>query len=199
MRKKALRLVVMVLILLCLSITSVRAEEDSGSREDAEDIIRQQMEALDFDSMDSIMGEVSQDNQFYEQNFAFQSFGDLLSQLVSGEVDLTFGQWMQEILNLLFKEIPLQGHLLLQVAALALAESASEKSGRALSGQQRWRNRIFCRIRCVGDHLVSQLCGGCGYRPIDDGENSAGGICAYACLSSGGGRFRTSRLSHSSE
>lgn len=66
------------------------------------------------------MGEVSQDNQFYEQNFAFQSFGDLLSQLVSGEVDLTFGQWMQEILNLLFKEIPLQGHLLLQVAALAL-------------------------------------------------------------------------------
>lgn len=120
MRKKALRLVVMVLILLCLSITSVRAEEDSGSREDAEDIIRQQMEALDFDSMDSIMGEVSQDNQFYEQNFAFQSFGDLLSQLVSGEVDLTFGQWMQEILNLLFKEIPLQGHLLLQVAALAL-------------------------------------------------------------------------------
>ena len=97
MRKKALRLVVMVLILLCLSITSVRAEEDSGSREDAEDIIRQQMEALDFDSMDSIMGEVSQDNQFYEQNFAFQSFGDLLSQLVSGEVEYNF--WSMDARN----------------------------------------------------------------------------------------------------
>ena len=120
MGKKVLRLLGMVLILLCLSVTSVRAEEDSGSKEEAEDIISQQMEALDFDSMDSIMGEVSQDTQFYEQNFAFQSFGDLLTQLVSGEVDLTLGQWVQEILNLLFKEIPLQGHLLLQVAALAL-------------------------------------------------------------------------------
>ena len=56
MGKKVLRLFGMVLILLCLSVTSVRAEEDSGSKEEAEDIIRQQMEALDFDSMDSIMG-----------------------------------------------------------------------------------------------------------------------------------------------
>ena len=60
MGKKVLRLLGMVLILLCLSVTSVRAEEDSGSKEEAEDIIRQQMEALDFDSMDSIMGEVTE-------------------------------------------------------------------------------------------------------------------------------------------
>lgn len=98
----------------------------------------------DFSSVEEELEQLEKGSQYYEDGPQFTSFLDLMGKLLDGSVELSFGEVLREVLNLILGELREQWRLLLELAALLILSGLLKNLGSSFGSEQVEQIAFYC-------------------------------------------------------